>query len=378
MVSQDIEDPKFELIKIGSCSYRKLIIPADLKFKCDAEAYHGYEDEDAWEDRELDGQMTYEGEEWVVKIPIASVFHRFIIGKNGSTKSRLETESGARIEIPKREDLQDCIWLRARQKAHIYTAKAQIELLCEREETKLEFTHFLSVPLTSDARVCNEINNFRDNVVMEKFPGIDASIFMPNLSRRLHFSLCMLKLHTHAQIDEMKDALSEIAARMTTQSEFDTEMTATLRGLHIMTDDPSDVPLVYTTDRSRQLQNRMDNLCNMIFSVLRERNLVSQGSLIAQRVLSSDGSAAEVKLHATLMNTKYSRNRREDGSRSERETFDASPLMERFGQVEFGTVQMKEVQLSCLDEMGNDGYYRSLISVPLFNPDLPPSRGTRR
>merc|ERR1719321_908197 len=188
-------------------------------------------------------------------------------------------------------------------------------------------------------------------------------------SRRLHFTICMLRLHSHTQIDEMKEALKDVSARIAATQEYRQPLTANLKGLHILTDDPSNVGVVYTTDRSHALQNRMDSLANMIFDILRAGNLVSQPSLMAQRVLSSDGDHAEVKLHATLMNTKYSKtNYREDGSRGDRETFDASVLMEKFGQVDFGTVQMKELQLSCLDEMGDDGYYRSLFSLPLFDP----------
>merc|ERR1719359_2422074 len=313
--------------------------------------------------------MTYEGDEWVLKIPMPAVFHKFIIGSRGSTKSRLEMDSGAKIQVPGREDVQDCIWLRARQKQQIYSAKAQVELLCEKEETKLEYTHFLSVKLAHDDKLRQEADSFRENVVLQRFQGIDGSIFMP--SRRLHFTLCMLKLHTHAQIDEMKEALKDVATRITTLADYKQPMIANLRGLHILTDDPSNVGVVYTTDRSHALQNRMDSLANMIFDILRARNLVSQPSLMAQRVLSSDGDHAEVKLHATLMNTKYSKtNWREDGLRGQRETFDASVLMESFGQVDFGTVQLKELQLSCLDEMADDGYYRSLLNVPICNPSL--------
>jgi len=365
---QDIDDPQFEIVKIGPCSYRKLKIPDNLNFKTEAGRWND-EGEDEWEERELDSQMTYEGDEWVLKIPMPAVFHKFIIGSRGSTKSRLEMDSGAKIQVPGREDVQDCIWLRARQKQQIYSCKAQVELLCEKEETKLEYTHFLSVKLAHDEKLRQEADSFRENVVLQRFPGIDASIFMP--SRRLHFTVCMLKLHSHAQIDEIKEALKEVASRTTVHPDYRQPMEANLRGLHILTDDPSNVGVVYTTDRSRDLQNRMDSLANMIFDILRARNLVSQPSLMAQRVLSSDGAHAEVKLHATLMNTKYSKtNRREDGSRGERETFDASVLMERFGQIDFGTVQMKEIQLSCLDEMGDDGYYRSLFSMPLFDPSL--------
>merc|ERR1712060_729932 len=160
-----------------------------------------------------------------------------------------------------------------------------------------------------------------------------------------------------------------LSAQISTTGDYHRPAAAQLKGLHIMTDDPSNVSLVFTTDRSTALQHRMNNTSDMIFDLLRARGLVSQASLMSQRLLSSDGQHAEVKLHATLMNTKYSRNRVdgrfEERRSAERETFDASPLMERFGQIDFGQVRLQELQLSCLDEMGDDGYYRSLASVPL-------------
>lgn len=362
---QDIEDPKFEVVKIGASSYRKLVINENINFKCEENLW---QDEEEYDDiRELDDQMVYEGQEWVLKVAIPAVFHKFIVGSQAKTKKRIEMESGATIVVPKREDQEDAIWLRARQKQQIYSAKAQIELLCEKEETKLEYTHFLSVPLAYDSKFRQEADKFREDVVMQRFPGIDASIFMP--SRRMHFTLCMLKLHSHAQVEEMKSVLQEVATRITALREYDMPVWANLRGLHIMTDDPSNVGVVFTTDRSHSLQNRMDSLSNMMFDILKAHNLVSHQNLVTQRVLSSDGSMAEVKLHATLMNTKYSKsNWHADGTRGERETFDASVLMERFGQVDFGTVALREIQLSCLDEMNDDGYYRSLFSMPLCNP----------
>eukprot|EP00971_Amphidinium_carterae_P007678 151894-Amphidinium_carterae.1 len=99
-----------------------------------------------------------------------------------------------------------------------------------------------------------------------------------------------------------------------------------------MTDDPTNVGVVFTTDRSTALQHRMNSLADTMFAVLKQHSLVNHQSLMAQRVLSSDGLHAEVKLHATLMNTKYSRVDRRDGG-GERQNFDASTLLERFGQV---------------------------------------------
>merc|ERR1719247_4102199 len=133
-------------------------------------------------------------------------------------------ESGAKIRVPGKDDAQDCVWFRARQKQQIYSAKALVELLSEKEETHLEYTHFLSVKLAQDDKLRQEADSFRENVVLERFPGIDASIFMP--SRRLHFTVCMLKLHSHAQIDEMKEAFKEVASRTTATAEYRQALTA--------------------------------------------------------------------------------------------------------------------------------------------------------
>eukprot|EP00448_Togula_jolla_P000307 CAMPEP_0170612318 /NCGR_PEP_ID=MMETSP0224-20130122/23660_1 /TAXON_ID=285029 /ORGANISM="Togula jolla, Strain CCCM 725" /LENGTH=370 /DNA_ID=CAMNT_0010937815 /DNA_START=46 /DNA_END=1158 /DNA_ORIENTATION=- len=363
-MGQDIEDPKFEILKIGPCAYRKLIVPDALKFKCDGNNYRYEDEEEDEEERELDDQMTYEGDEWVLRLPIVAVFHRFIVGSRARTKQRIELESGARITVPHRENQEDAIYLRARQKNHIYSAKAQIELLCEKEEPKLEYTHFLSVPLAHDARFRQQVDKFREDVILQRFEGIDSSIFMP--SRRMHITLCMLKLHSHAQVEEMKQALEEAKARIAATAEFARPLVASLKGLHIMTDDPTSVSVVFTTDRASALQHRMNNLADLMFNILKARGLVTAQNLMAQRLLSSDGAHAEVKLHATLMNTKYSRAYpREDGSRGDRAMIDASTLMETFAGVDFGAVRLGEIQLSCLEEMGEDGYYRSLYSLPL-------------
>eukprot|EP00927_Polykrikos_kofoidii_P014973 TRINITY_DN16633_c0_g1_i1.p1 TRINITY_DN16633_c0_g1~~TRINITY_DN16633_c0_g1_i1.p1 ORF type:complete len:437 (+),score=82.86 TRINITY_DN16633_c0_g1_i1:91-1311(+) len=373
-LAQDIEDPKFEIIRIGPCHYRKLVIPEDLHFQCEAAREDEEEDEEA---RELDDQMVYEGDEWMLRLPVAAVFHRFIVGSKGANKQRIEMESGGRVVVPKVEEQEDAVYLYGRQKQQIYSAKAQIELLCEKEESKLEYTHFLSVPLAHDAKLRQLVDQFREDVIMQRFPDIDASFFMP--VKRLHFTLCMLKLHSHAQVEEMKEALQEIAAKIAETADFNRPVAANLKGLHIMTDDPSNVGVIFTTDRSRELQNRMNSLADMIFRILRSRNLASTQNLMAQRLLSSDAAHAEVKLHATLINTKYGKSQwRHEASGGgggygggHRETFDASLLMERNGQVNFGSVNLREIHFSCLDEMGDDGYYRSLWNVPLFNqPEL--------
>merc|ERR1719408_595251 len=103
--------------------------------------------------------------------------HRFLIGKGGQTKSRLERDSGAHISIPQREDgPSDQVTLRSRDKGSIYSARAQIELLLEEQEEKLPFTHFLCFPLDTP-EFHREIDELKQEV-KEEDAG-DPQMFMP-------------------------------------------------------------------------------------------------------------------------------------------------------------------------------------------------------
>ncbi|CAE7466892.1 HISN3 [Symbiodinium natans] len=326
--SRQKKDPKFEVVRIGNSFYRKLVVDENLKFKCEENRRY-YEEDEVEEEGELDEQLVYEGDEWVFRMEMPAIFHKFIVGSRARNKQKLEMESGCKIVVPKREEMEDAVYLKARQKSSIYSCKALIELLCEKEEAKLEYTHFISVPLAYDDKFRQLVDGFREDVVLQRFQGIDASIFMP--SQRMHFTLCMLKLHSHAQVDEMKEALKDLSARLSATSDYARPVMAHMKGLHIFTDDPTSVGVVFTTDRSRELQNRMNSMADSMFELFQARNLVSSQSLMSQRLLSSDGQHAEVKLHATLMNTKYARSRFDDRA-APRENFDASVLMEKFGQ----------------------------------------------
>jgi len=90
--------------------------------------------------RNLDSQMTREGkwptQQWVLRVAVPRASHGLINGSEGSTKWSMEVESGATIQVPSIEAPDDCIWLRGRHKQQIYRAKAQVEQLCKKEESK--------------------------------------------------------------------------------------------------------------------------------------------------------------------------------------------------------------------------------------------------
>mmetsp|Transcript_18938 Transcript_18938/g.42752 ORF Transcript_18938/g.42752 Transcript_18938/m.42752 type:complete len:199 (+) Transcript_18938:51-647(+) len=114
-LAQNLEDPKFEVVRIGNSFYRKLVVDENLKFKCEENRRY-YEEDEIEEEGELDDQLVYEGDEWVFRMEMPAIFHKFIVGSRARNKQKLEMESGCKIVVPKREEMEDAVYLRARQK----------------------------------------------------------------------------------------------------------------------------------------------------------------------------------------------------------------------------------------------------------------------
>lgn len=88
-----------------------------------------------------------------------------------------------------------------------------------------------------------------------------------------------------------------------------------------------------------------------------------------------DTSCRDVKLHATIMNTRH---RRGDGREEEqslaakkplqekRVTFDGRPVLEKFGEADFGEQRLEVLQLSQRQKVDEKtGYYFAVTQVTL-------------
>uniref|UniRef100_A0A0G4GB55 K Homology domain-containing protein n=1 Tax=Chromera velia CCMP2878 TaxID=1169474 RepID=A0A0G4GB55_9ALVE len=452
--SDPLQKPVFETLKIGHASYRCLVLDPELShFDCHSwgktgkrgasdfgprsggAALGGIEEEEIendappcgppsnlgaaesqgappprerdtgrWDDEVQDDDeegVVFERDGWIARLPVSPALHKFIIGAKGARKKEIEQESGAQISVPPRQQQPgrgggavEPVVIRCREKKGVLSAKAQIEVICEREVEKLPFTHFISLPLT-DADLKSKFEKFKQSVLDRNYPGVDHTLFMP--VTHLHFTLCMLRLHSD---DEIRRAVS--ALKQASPAIYDALNTQTLlvrlKGLHYMNDDPSAVDVVFTTDADTAsgVAEKVNRVAGVIYKELREAGLLSERSLHRQRLLSTQG-VAKVKLHATLMNTKYrkaARERggeegkgsggllasvtaeapgaavdssgRETGGSGGRESIDAQALFRDFGSIDFGIVRVPGVHLSRLDRFNREsGYYADEHSVHL-------------
>ena len=97
-----------------------------------------------------------------------------------------------------------------------------------------------------------------------------------------------------------------------------------------MNDDPSEVDVVYGRVHCEPLQSMAEYIVNQF---------IDTGFMPRQ--------FDRIKLHVTLMNTKFRRNdAEEESSEKSKETMDVREVLELFGDYDFGEVTVKEIHLS--------------------------------
>lgn len=79
-------------------------------------------------------------------------------------------------------------------------------------------------------------------------------------------------------------------------------------------------------------------------------------------LMNNEHGRENVKLHVTLINSKYRNQMSNQDVRAEknnsRESFDGSEILERFANFEFGVMELRDIHLSQRHALGPDGYYQ--------------------
>ncbi|CEM08630.1 unnamed protein product [Vitrella brassicaformis CCMP3155] len=414
--------PKYETKKIGGGNYRLIVLDPALAHynvrkwtgRRGASEFAGEQPDlpapargrpagDVRWDDEIDEDVEgveQEGDQWICRVHALPETRGAIVGKQGQRRKRLEEANQVRIKIPGPDASADePVVITAPMKESVLSAKAEVEIIIEREMDRLPYTHFISLPLTG-GDVVSRVEKWQQDAMRRGYRSIDGSLFMP--ARRLHFTVCMLRLHTQAQVDKCAQLLQSLSKDI-----YDAVNTRTvlvrLKGLFILNDDPSSVDVVYTGDREKkEVQQRINAMCDVIFKALIHEGLTSPSELHRQRLLDTSGTSAHLNLHATLINTKYrykkaavpppspspdaeyaddpdcsqptrGRTNRPRGrgggppsAMPPGEPIDATGLLRDFANaVDYGEVRVPGVHLSRLDAFDESGYYEKVAAVAL-------------
>ncbi|KAL6094895.1 ascc1 [Pungitius sinensis] len=311
--------------------------------------------EDLAEDETCDAifiEQTDKGYRCAFDVP--SVLYKYIIGKKGETRKRLEFDTKTSISIPK-PGVEGQIVVTGSHKAAVSSAVTRLEVLVEGFRKKQPFTHFLSFPL-NNSQIQEGFLSFKDEVLQQcsKDHGVEGSIFQN--PAKLHLTIGTLALLNDTEVKKACEHLQECQNFIREITEGN-PLTLDVTGIEYMNDDPAMVDVLYAKvnvkDKSDKLQVIADRLVE---------HFVSAGLMVREW--------DRVKLHATVMNTLFRKDSTvedTDGPRrqttSEREAFDARNILKKFGAYRFGEVKLNSVLLSQRYSTDCSGYYTSAGST---------------
>ncbi|XP_037547033.1 activating signal cointegrator 1 complex subunit 1 [Nematolebias whitei] len=342
------------LININGRIYRKNIVKEEHYEEEDDVSYMGPpECEDLAEDETCDSHLieqTDKGYRCAIDVP--SVLYKYIIGKKGETRRRLESDTKTSISIPK-QGVEGQIVITGSHKAAVSSAITRVEVLVESFRRKQPFTHFLSFPL-NDPRVQEGFLRFKDEVLQQcsQDHGVEESIFQN--AAKLHLTIGTLALLNDTEVRKACEHLQQ-CQRFIRDITEGKPLPLEVTGIEYMNDDPAMVDVLYAKvnvkDGSDKLQLMADQLVE---------HFISEGLMVREW--------DRVKLHGTVMNTLFRKDLSAEASAGrqtsgEREAFDARSILKKFAAFCFGGFELNAVHLSQRYSTDCTGYYTSAGSV---------------
>ncbi|XP_077206567.1 activating signal cointegrator 1 complex subunit 1 isoform X2 [Paroedura picta] len=337
------------LIRIGGRIYRKHHI---------REKAHQHEEEEEFYADLGDGadepcdafviEETERGYRCAVDVP--SPLYKYIIGKKGETKKRLETETRTAISIPK-PGAEGEIVITGQHRSGIISARTRIDVLVESFRKKQPFTHFLSFALNQPA-IQEKFLQFKKEV-LEKCSndcGVSSSLFQN--PAKLHMTLGTLVLLNEQEIQKAQELLQKCKEEFADAIAGGKPLTVEVAGIEYMNDDPAMMDVLYAKVTMKDGSNRLQQIADRLMD-----RFLTSGLMLKEW--------DRVKLHATVMNTLFRRDPSADEQSTAttsksfkgRESFDGRNIMKLFENFYFGDVLLNSVYLSQRFSTDSSGYY---------------------
>lgn len=287
-------------------------------------------------------------------MPVASAYFKFVIGKKGETKKRIENETCTSIKIPRAGQEGDIV-IQGRDKKGVTSAKTRIDILVESGRQKIPFTHFLSLPV-QHPEIAENYEIFKTEVLESCTGdrGLDHTIFQR--ASKLHLTIGILTLACQAEIEQAQAVLQRCQDTLVRPILGSQPLNIQIKGLEYMNDDPDQVDVLYAKIQSTEGSRRLEDLVN---------GLVEE--FVASGLMRREYD--RVKLHLTVMNTLMRKDpnglvapggdQRRRAPPRDRESFDASNVLRLFGDFNFGSMMVDSIHLSDKLGVGPDGYYAS-------------------
>ncbi|NXA05845.1 ASCC1 protein, partial [Sapayoa aenigma] len=284
------------------------------------------------------------------RVEVPSPLYKYIIGKKGETKKRLETETRTSISVPK-PGVEGEVVITGQHRSGVVSARTRIDVLLDSFRKKQPFTHFLSFALNQPA-IQEKFLQFKEEV-LEKCSqdhGVSSSLFQN--PAKLHLTLGTLVLLNEQEIQKACDLLQQCKEDFVDQITGGKPLTVEVAGVEYMNDDPAMTDILYAKVHVKDGSDRLQVIADQLVE-----RFVASGLMLKEW--------DRVKLHATVMNTLFRKDPTEEqnntmtgkSSFKERESFDGRNILKLFENFWFGEVQLDSVLLSQRFSSDACGYY---------------------
>lgn len=270
-------------------------------------------------------------------LEIGATLGKFLFGKFGQDKviKPLEADTNTRVHRDGEESLRV-----SGGEANVSSAITKLKRAPFLEATPL--THFLCIALNEEG-VSRAFRDFKEEILSSSASGdsgLSDQIFAK--PTRLHLTISMLKLYTPAELERAKRTLTAAVA-----GHRGAAMSIALGGLELMKGSAKKARVVaamvgdgHTEEEGIGSAERLQSLCDRVKAAFLEAGFFV-----------SNPNQRKVKLHCTLLNTRWSRGRKS------RNFFDAAGFFDRMRESQLGTVSVTGVHLVSFTRFGQDDFY---------------------
>ena len=350
------------IIKYGDRQFRKMTGLPDQPQGTDQRGYNEpyplapneeIEDEPLCE-KELEGLkdiVQLPNGKYEILMAVPSIFFKYIIGREAKTKMNIERDTKCLLKIPRPGQLGPVV-IRGDTKRSLASAKQRIDVIIWSNRFKEGITHFVAIRLNY-ASVMESFEAFKVDV-LHKIKGVDKNLFQ--IPQKLHLTLPVFYLFSFEEEAMARKAIEESleVAKLKLGS---TSAMIHLKGLECMNDDYSRVNVLYAKAQLMDGSPRLQEFADTLKMELEAR---------IPDYVECNKKRPSIKLHATLMNTKFRNVSEERGpNKYKKDVFDAREIMHNFADYDFGCVSLTEVYLAKKGEYDSDGFYKCIQSFKL-------------
>ncbi|XWS18976.1 hypothetical protein CRYUN_Cryun32bG0091000 [Craigia yunnanensis] len=373
--------------------------------------------EDDIEDETLKEEPVLSAAKHSLSVAVGASVIQFIIGKGGSTKAKIEKETGVQIILPSSKQ-EDSIIIDGPSADSVTKASKEIQHIIDEavKTPSLDYSHFVSLPLAIHPELVDKLVNFQNSIlgisdacVDENLEGnsdgdtyghdqqfgkgsaIAIELKVSDDKKSVKVDASGIPLVSYAPKEPKESKSSNLSDLRIEKSIFIKPKTfhLTVLMLKLWNKERLNLAVEVLKSISSKVMYALDNRplfvrlkgldcmkgslssARVVYAPVEEIGSENRLSRACQVIIAAFVEAGlvlekdarhELKLHATVMNVRH-RERR--GQRSVQfDSFDARGIFKQFGSEEWGEYLIREAHLSQIRKFDENGYYYCCASIP--------------